>query len=182
MWLTLCPCSDSASLIPKNGRALNYVWSVPYWFGPRVATDGWTFSGRIFARSGLPFTVVDGNATGTLSAFNYGGNLNGAGAFVFANSNGGTRPACGFSAITTPCLTSTMFTPVPHWESAKFGVGVQFFNLFNHPNFDQPSADIASPTFGTITSTVNTPTSILGSFLGGDASPRQIQFKGSLTF
>jgi hypothetical protein len=57
-----------------------------------------------------------------------------------------------------------------------------FFNLFNHPNFDQPGADIASPTFGTITSTVNTPTSILGSFLGGDASPRQIQLKGSLTF
>jgi len=31
-------------------------------------------------------------------------------------------------------------------------------------------------------SQVNPPTSILGSFLGGDASPRLIQLKGQLTF
>ncbi|PYX50904.1 MAG: hypothetical protein DMG79_04640, partial [Acidobacteria bacterium] len=71
---------------------------------------------------------------------------------------------------------------VPHWEAARFGVGAQFFNLFNHPNFDQPVADISNSNFGSIISTVNTPTSILGSFLGGDSSPRLIQFKGSLTF
>lgn len=192
--------------------SLNYVWDVPHYFGPRVLTDGWAFSGTFFARSGVPFTVVDGNTTSTLSGFNYGGTLNGAGAFVFANSVGGTPVSCGSSAVFTPCLSSAMFTPaqtgfgfqrrnqfygpnyfntdftvvknfkVPHWEKAKLGVGAQFFNLLNHPNFDQPSADLASPDFGRIVSTVNTPTSILGSFLGGDASPRQIQFKGSLTF
>jgi hypothetical protein len=60
---------------------------------------------------------------------------------------------------------------VPGWEGAKLKVGAQFYNLFNHPNFGQPGANIASPgTLGLITSTVNTPTSILGSFLGGDAS------------
>jgi hypothetical protein len=36
--------------------------------------------------------------------------------------------------------------------------------------------------FGTIVSTVNTPTSILGSFLGGDASPRLIQFRAEVKF
>jgi hypothetical protein len=71
---------------------------------------------------------------------------------------------------------------VPHWEAARIGVGAQFFNLFNHPNFDQPVGDVSNPDFGSIISTVNTPTSILGSFLGGDASPRLIQFKGNLTF
>jgi hypothetical protein len=71
---------------------------------------------------------------------------------------------------------------VPHWEHARFGIGAQLFNLFNHPSFDQPSGDIANPNFGKIISTVNTPTSILGSFLGGDASPRLIQFRASLTF
>jgi len=72
---------------------------------------------------------------------------------------------------------------VPRWESAKFSVGAQFFNLFNHPNFDQPVNDIANTgQFGTIIGTVNTPTSILGSFLGGDASPRLVQIKASLTF
>jgi hypothetical protein len=192
--------------------SLNYVWTVPHWRGPKIAMDGWIISGTIFARSGLPFTVVDGNHTANLAAFNYGGALSGTGAFVFANSLGGAPSSCSSSAVTQPCLTQAMFSPatsafgvqrrnqfygpkffdtdfavtknfkVPHWEAAKLGVGAQFFNFFNHPNFDQPVGDISNPSFGTIISTVNTPTSILGSFLGGDASPRIIQFKGSLTF
>ena len=192
--------------------SLNYVWNTPYWKGPRAALAGWIFSGTIFARSGLPFTVVDGNQTGNLSAFNYGGNLSGAGAFVFANYLGGAPSSCSSGAVSKPCLTAAMFSPasagfgtqrrnqfygpkyfdtdftvmkdfkVPHWEAARIGVGAQFFNLFNHPNFDQPVGDIANSNFGSIISTVNTPTSILGSFLGGDAFPRLIQFKGNLTF
>jgi hypothetical protein len=62
------------------------------------------------------------------------------------------------------------------------GIGLQFFNILNHPNFDQPDGDIASSTFGSIINSVSVPTSILGSFLGGDASPRLIQVKGTLTF
>ena len=131
---------------------------------------------------------------------------------MFANYLGGAPSSCGSSAVTTPCLTSSEFSPatsgfgaqrrnqfygpnyfdtdftvmknfnIPHWEGAKFGVGLQFFNLFNHPNFDQPIGDIANPQFGSIVTTVSTPTSILGSFLGGDASPRLIQVKAHLTF
>jgi hypothetical protein len=71
---------------------------------------------------------------------------------------------------------------LPITETSNFGIGLQFFNILNHPNFDQPDANIASPTFGTILSTVSVPTSILGSFLGGDASPRLIQVKGTITF
>lgn len=67
-------------------------------------------------------------------------------------------------------------------ERANLGIGLQFFNLFNHPNFDQPVADIYNNKFGLITRTVNTPTSILGSFLGGDASPRLIQLKAEFKF
>jgi Carboxypeptidase regulatory-like domain len=71
---------------------------------------------------------------------------------------------------------------LPISETSNFGVGLQFFNLFNHPNFDQPDANVSSPTFGSIINTVSVPTSILGSFLGGDASPRLIQVKATLTF
>ncbi|HZR57570.1 MAG TPA: carboxypeptidase regulatory-like domain-containing protein [Terriglobales bacterium] len=70
----------------------------------------------------------------------------------------------------------------PHWESGNLGLGLQFFNLFNHANFDQPVGDIFDPQFGRSNTTVSVPTSIVGSFLGGDASPRMIQIKGTLTF
>jgi hypothetical protein len=82
-------------------------------------------------------------------------------------------------------------TKLPRVERGELVFGFQFFNLFNHPNFDNPINDVGtssnSPTnphnkFGVVTRTVNTPTSILGSFLGGDASPRLIQLKAEFKF
>jgi Carboxypeptidase regulatory-like domain/TonB-dependent Receptor Plug Domain len=73
-------------------------------------------------------------------------------------------------------------TKIPHWERGQLGLGLQFFNLFNHPNFSQPVNDASNPGFGQIFTQVNPPTSILGSFLGGNASPRLIQLKAQLTF
>ena len=73
-------------------------------------------------------------------------------------------------------------TKVPRWESAELRIGFQFFNLFNHPNFNFPDGDISSPLFGLTTGMVSPPTSILGSFLGGDASPRLIQLKAEFRF
>jgi hypothetical protein len=72
--------------------------------------------------------------------------------------------------------------PIPHWEGAKFEFGAQAFNVLNHPNFDQPIGDIANPQFGSIVRNVGPPTSIFGSFLGGDSSPRALQIKAKLTF
>ena len=76
----------------------------------------------------------------------------------------------------------TKTTKIPGWERVELQLGLQFFKLFNHPNFSQPIDDISSGGFGTIQSAVSPPTSILGSFLGGDASPRLIQVKARLTF
>ena len=69
-------------------------------------------------------------------------------------------------------------------EGAKLAVGFQFFNLFNHPNFDKPVNDIAQGvgSFGTIQALVSPPTSILGSFVGADASGRIIQLKAQVVF
>jgi hypothetical protein len=71
---------------------------------------------------------------------------------------------------------------IPHWEGAQFQVGVQAFNILNHPNFDQPVGDIANPQFGQSIRTAATPTSIFGSFLGADASPRALQIRAQLRF
>jgi len=80
-------------------------------------------------------------------------------------------------------LTIMKFFGMPHWEGGKLGIGAQFFNILNHPNFDQPVRDLSNTSqFGQIVRTVNTPTSILGSFLGGDASPRLIQLTAKFNF
>ena len=74
------------------------------------------------------------------------------------------------------------FQVVPKWETAKLKVAAQFFNTFNHPNFQIPAFDVNSSINGNITSAASTPTSVLGAFLGGDASPRLIQLKASFVF
>lgn len=73
-------------------------------------------------------------------------------------------------------------TSLPYWESARLSLGFQFFNVLNHPNFDQPVNNVADPQFGDILYTVSPPTSIFGSGLGADASPRLIQVRASLSF
>jgi len=195
----------------------NYVYTTPKdmfqgYLGKLLGE--WTISGTIFARTGLPMTIVDTGTGGSLAGFGYGGaTLAGA---TFADQTGGSAISCGsqfamptngpctgvtnnFAATTTGFgnqrrnqvsgpnffdtdLTLSKSIPFPHWEAGRLVFGITAYNLFNHPNFDQPDADIASSTFGTITSTVNAPTSIYGSFLGADASPRLLQTSVKLTF
>jgi hypothetical protein len=71
---------------------------------------------------------------------------------------------------------------VPKWEKAQFSVGARFFNLFNHPNFAFPNTNIDSNQFGQITQTVSQPTTIYGSGLGADASPRVIEIQAKFVF
>jgi hypothetical protein len=71
---------------------------------------------------------------------------------------------------------------IPRWENAKFSVGARFFNFFNHPNFAFPNTNVDSNQFGQITQTVSQPTTIYGSGLGADASPRVIEIQGKFVF
>jgi len=71
---------------------------------------------------------------------------------------------------------------VPRHESLKLKFGAQFYNVLNHPNFSIPSNDVRSSTFGTITATVGPPVGLLGSNIGGDSSPRMIEFTGKISF
>ena len=73
-------------------------------------------------------------------------------------------------------------TKIPHWENAEMGIGFQFFNFFNHPNFGGPDNYSSDSTLGQIFYMEMPPTGILGSGLGGDASPRNIQLKVRLQF
>jgi len=67
-------------------------------------------------------------------------------------------------------------------ERLHFGVGVQAFNVFNHPNFATPDSGLGDSTFGTISGMVNSPTSPYGTFLGFDSSVRVVQLSGKIVF
>jgi hypothetical protein len=68
-------------------------------------------------------------------------------------------------------------------ERLTFSFGAQAYNAFNHPNFDNPVADISSPLFGTTVAEVAPPTSLLGAFVPGTAaSPRFVEIKGVIRF
>jgi len=73
-------------------------------------------------------------------------------------------------------------TTIPGWENATLGIGFQFFNVLNHPNFGFPINESSDPYFGQIVYLEQPPTSILGANLGGDVSPRMIQLKAEIQF
>jgi Carboxypeptidase regulatory-like domain len=73
-------------------------------------------------------------------------------------------------------------TIIPGWEGATLGIGFQFFNFLNHPNFGFPINESSDPYFGQIPNLEQPPTSILGANLGGDVSPRMIQLKAQIQF
>jgi hypothetical protein len=73
-------------------------------------------------------------------------------------------------------------TKLPGWEKGVLGIGFQFFNFFNHPNFGFPDNFTSSQIFGQIAYLEQPPTSILGAGRGGDASARMIQLKVQLQF
>jgi hypothetical protein len=78
----------------------------------------------------------------------------------------------------------------PLTERVKMRFDVQFFNVFNHPNFGLPSMVLAGipgkPStqtgFGALTYTTSPPTGLLGVGLGGDSTPRMIAFQVRLEF
>ena len=185
----------------------SYVLTVPHWGGPKVLTDGWELSGTAFHNDGYPFSVTADTVASGIPF--YGGKLYAQQISPLASNHcgGGQHSING----TTPCSFITSFQDptdfgqgrrnsvygssytdtdmglsknfaIPHWESARLKLGVTAFNLFNHPNFGQATGNIDSGAAGYISGTVNTPTSILGSFLGGDASPRLLQMNAKFSF
>jgi hypothetical protein len=176
--------------------------------GPNSVFGGWTVSGTIFHRTGFPFSVTDSvnNLVGGGTAFAYSttpGRPNCGASAVYTN-NTPCLTLSEFSPVVDatsglmlgfgnqsrnqyrgPGYFNTDLNILKSFrirEGMKVAVGAQMFNLFNHPNFAPPVSNIESPYFGQVTNTVNVPTSILGSFLGGDASPRLVQLHGEFTF
>jgi Carboxypeptidase regulatory-like domain len=183
----------------------SYVWQTPWKFSNKWvngAAGGWTLSQNFFARSGLPYTVFDGfSGVGNADAFIYG-NL------TIPNVNQYGQGSC--VNPLSQCINASQFTSAssafgnetrnsfrgPHFfdsdfsinknfkltERMAFGVGANFYNVFNHANFDLPVNIFGSPALGTIVNAALPPTGPYGSFFANLPSARVIQFQGKLVF
>ena len=180
-------------------------------WGPNQVFGGWTLSSNIFLRSGMPFTVVDNSALDTLLGYNYGPNggiFASPTGYVSQSCTNAISSPCMSTSQFAPSASVTGFPTGfgtiarnsiygPHFfdvdlalmkdirikERLVFSFGAQVYNLFNHPNFDQPVADISNPLFGSSVAEVAPPTSLLGAFVPGTAaSPRFLEIKGTLRF
>jgi hypothetical protein len=227
----------------------NYVLEVPVkaalrGHGPDVLVNGWQVSGTIFARTGLPYTVLDilpppdlikknyfsllytvpvrplgpsvscgkgaaiplaphpclptetlpdGITPGPNAIFLQAGCETGFDAGKLGTSGVCDGPSVSFSQgrnrFRGPSYFNTDFaimkvTKIPGAENTTLGIGFQFFNFFNHPNFGFPVTGVGTPT-GLINYLEQPPTSILGGGTGVpgvDVAPRMIQLKAELKF
>ena len=119
--------------------------------------------------------------------------------------NGGDTPQnCKFGTLGRNALRGPDFAwsdfYITKWfpltEQLKMRFDVQFFNVFNHPNFGLPSnvyagipgkicSDKTPCTqigFGALAYATSPPTGLLGVGLGGDSTPRMIAFQMRLEF
>jgi hypothetical protein len=172
--------------------------------------SGWQWSGKINLRSGLPFSVTDNNTAigggpttelatqigpNPQSSCGEGANYVSGGtclnANAFLNSNLASFVAYnGLSAQNRNQFRGPGYFDVDMalyrtfhiTERMTLAVGLQAFNVFNHPNFANPDSGYGDPTFGQITSMVSSPTSPYGAFLNFDSSVRVAQLTGKIVF
>jgi hypothetical protein len=178
------------------------------------AFGGWEWSGKMFWRGGLPFSVVDGNLNGGVVN---GDTTNLATPILAGNAPGLSqcgKGAASISGTATPCLNAAAFLDTFNFlptaystqrrnqytgprffdmdmglfktfkitEGVQLGVGAQAYNVFNHPNFQNPDNTLGDSTFGQINSMQPMPTSPYGVFLGFDSSVRVVQVSGKIIF
>jgi hypothetical protein len=133
--------------------------------------------------SGFPVPLIDSNNFESGTTFNAGGNDNNFnrpdqvkgcnpykanhGMHQWINAACFVAPAAGELGdaarvpVVGPDFVNSDFSVIKDFPLAREGMGLnfraEFFNLFNHPQFGAPVADINSPGFGGVNSAVNNP-------------------------
>ncbi|HTZ96597.1 MAG TPA: carboxypeptidase regulatory-like domain-containing protein [Terriglobales bacterium] len=196
----------------RHNITANYVWELPFKANGMLnkLVSGWSVSGTFFYRTGYPYTVYDSGAQGFLP--NTTSVLYPMATFLGGATNSGCNSPTNADGTYFQCLSASQFSDpataggfgntqrntfrgapyfnsdfsilknIPLTERFNFGLGANFFNVFNHANFSNPVPDIASGQFGQIQQTVVPPTSPYGAFVGSAVSGREIQLHARLTF
>ncbi len=183
-------------------------WNAPW---KNTVLGGWTVAGTVYFHSGYPYTPVStrvgsyiGNVTQLRSttpvADFLGGDMKEGNcstpftpclqASQFASSGGTSPVQADFGNVARnsfqgPGYFDTDMNLMKSFrltERLSFAVGANFFNLFNHPNFDLPTNNVANADFGKILNTVVPATTPYGSFAGVTLSGRIVQMNARLAF
>jgi Carboxypeptidase regulatory-like domain len=197
----------------RNYISANYVWDLPFTSKNsylNAALGGWTVSQTFFYHGGVPFSLVDGTAAGSVgNATFFGATV----ATVLPQPIVPIPSSCTTVSVPErpgiPCYATSDFTATSfigtagrnafrgpgffnsdftlqkqfkYHEVFAFVIGASAYNVFNHPNFFVPGFDIHSPTLGLVTQTVEVPTSPYGSFAGSAVDARLVQVFGKLIF
>lgn len=195
----------------RHQMSANYVWDIPFKSSHRwlnFVANGWQVAGTFFYRTGFAFSMIDGQqAVGFVP-----NNLTQNGlllATVLYNQAQGVPTSFGASCATTACFSTNSFaTPTNFNASArnafrgpgyfntdmnlkksfalterfKFTLGANFFNILNHPNFDDPVSNNLSSSFGHITTAAVSPTTPYGAFASAAEGMRIVQVFGKISF
>jgi hypothetical protein len=163
---------------------------------------GWQFNGIVTLQTGSPFSVTAPDTSFTGSNHSSYANCTGdpfsgasnspdqytnGGFFInpaaFAIPTSGSFGSCAPRAFHGPGIQDTdlsLFKQFKMTERVQMQFRAEFFNAFNHPNFQNPNANIAFPgSFGKVTNTLSP---ILGTGSGGPGDPREIQLALKLYF
>jgi outer membrane receptor protein involved in Fe transport len=192
----------------RHSLVSDFLWEIPVKTANKAVNGvlgGWALSGKIFARTGTPFSVINSRIAGRLSP-SVGGNV------LAALLNPSVNTSCGHSAVDTPCFAASSFATttsqtsfgnlprnsfrapgytdvdaslyktIAIHERAKFILGASAFNLMNHPNFGSPAFNAAVGGLGLISNTVTAPTSPYGAFQGSAVSGRVLVLTGKFQF
>ncbi len=216
-----CNNYGNADYDVRSYFSATYVWTTPWKFSNKWvngAVGGWTISQNFFARTGIPFTVLDynnylGNANFTPNGGYSVGSVIQSGQTTCNGSttNAGTNTCLNLANFYQPQFDAegNLLNPLPYISNQKrngyrgpgffdsdlsvnkqfkltermaFAVGANFYNIFNHPNFDLPDNGIGDGTFGQSITAALPPTGPYGSFFANLPSARVIQLQGKLVF
>ena len=169
----------SNSIIDQRQRlTLSYLWMLPFGKGREFMNGGgpldwvlggWQTNGIFFTQTGLyfsPVLAVSTTNTGTGSRPNQVGDVrypktltNWFGASAFSTPAQYTYGNAGRNSLVGPGRTNfdmSLLKSFPIHEQMLFQFRFEAFNIFNHPQFGYPNANIGTTQAGQITSIVGT--------------------------